>query len=452
MEGSPMTPLEPWIAEKIGITEEKEKFAKEEIADYQLKRLNETVKRVRQCSPFYRRHLASCGAEPLTCLEDIAKYPLTSAEDIRQYAARFVCVSQSHINRVVTLKTSGTTGNPKRLFFTRFDQELTIDFFRCGMSTFTATNDTVMILLPGERPDSIGDLLRKAVQRIGALPIPYGFVADVSEAVSMMCQARSTCLVGAPVQILAMARYWGQWGQSRWQPQKVLLSTDYVPVVIARELQRIWNCEVYSHYGMTEMGLGGGIECRAHSGYHLREADLYFEIIDPVLLHPVPDGEYGEVVFTTLTRQGMPLIRYRTGDISRFIPGPCPCGSRLRRLEQIRTRKDGMICLGTSQKITMADLDEVVFALPEVIDFTVRVFYEARVVLKVDVMIMPNIFWFDEYTVLQVLRKLPAIHSAEEKGELSLNVAIHKHGVLISGKRTIGIVHAEKESRSHELE
>lgn len=452
MEGLPMTPLEPWIAEKITSIEDKEKFVKEEVADYQLKRLNETVSRVRQCSPFYRRHLAHCGDEPITCLEDIVKYPLTSAADIRQYAAQFMCVSQSHINRVVTLKTSGTTGNPKQLFFTRSDQELTIDFFRCGMSTFTAANDKVMILLPGERPDSIGDLLRKAVYRIGALPIPYGFVADVPEAVSMMCQKRATCLVGAPVQILAMARCWEQWEQSRWQPQNVLLSTDYVPKVIVRELQRIWNCEVYSHYGMTEMGLGGGIECGAHSGYHLREADLYFEIIDPVLLYPVPDGEYGEVVFTTLTRQGMPLIRYRTGDISRFIPGACPCGSKLRRLEQIKTRKDGMICLEISQKITMADLDEVVFDLTEVIDFTAKVFYEDRVVLKVDIIIMPNVFWFNEYTVLQALRKLPAIRSAEEKGKLLLNVKIHNHRALIPGKRTIGIVNAVKESRSHELE
>jgi phenylacetate-CoA ligase len=101
-------------------------------------------------------------------------------------------------------------------------------------------------------------------------------------------------------------------------------------------------------YGMTEMVFGGAVQCEARSGYHMREADLYFEIVDPVRGHSVPDGEIGEIVFTTLTRIGMPLIRYRTGDLSRFIPEPCPCGSSLRRLDKIAGRIASAACLAGS--------------------------------------------------------------------------------------------------------
>jgi phenylacetate-coenzyme A ligase PaaK-like adenylate-forming protein len=120
---------------------------------------------------------------------------------------------------------------------------------------------------------------------------------------------------------------------------------------------------------MTEMGLGGGVECEARRGYHLREADLYFEIIDPATGRVLPDGEYGEVVFTTLTRRGMPLVRYRTGDVSRFIPGKCSCGTHLKTLERITHRLAGRVFIG-DRPLTMADLDEALFAIDGVLNFT----------------------------------------------------------------------------------
>ena len=103
---------------------------------------------------------------------------------------------------------------------------------------------------------------------------------------------------------------------------------------------------------MTEMGLGGGVQCSARQGYHLREADLYFEIVDPHSGEPLPEGELGEVVFTTLTREGMPLIRYRTGDLSRFLPGQCPCGTLLRSMESIRQRVAGNLELAGGRLLT----------------------------------------------------------------------------------------------------
>lgn len=96
----------------------------------------------------------------------------------------------------------------------------------------------------------------------------------------------------------------------------------------------------FDHWGMTETGYGGAVECSGHQGCHIRELDLHIEIIDPVTTEPLSDGQWGEIVVTTLTRTGQVLIRYRTQDISRIIPGPCPCGSVIRRLDTIAGRID----------------------------------------------------------------------------------------------------------------
>jgi len=151
------TPLEPWIAEKIGSS--REGPFRESIERYQLARLQETLTRVRAGSPFYRRHLAAADGHNLHSLADLGRLPFTTAEDVRRQPLAFLCVSQGEIERVVTLRSSGTTGESKRIFFTREDQELTVDFFRVGMSTLAGPGARVLILLPGERPGSVGGLL-----------------------------------------------------------------------------------------------------------------------------------------------------------------------------------------------------------------------------------------------------------------------------------------------------
>ena len=120
---------------------------------------------------------------------------------------------------------------------------------------------------------------------------------------------------------------------------------------------------------MTETGSGGGGECDADDGYHLREADLFVEIVHPATGRVPPDGVSGEVVVTTLTRRAMPLIRYRTGDQARFLPDYCPCGSMLRRLGNAQGRLTNAAALGPSTQLKMAALDEVLFAIPEVLNY-----------------------------------------------------------------------------------
>ena len=124
---------------------------------------------------------------------------------------------------------------------------------------------------------------------------------------------------------------------------------------------------------MTEMGLGGGVDCVARRGYHLREADLLFEVVDPETGAEVAPGAVGEVVFTTLTRVGMPLIRYRTGDYGRWVTSPCPCGTTLRTLAHITTRLSGPVELAPGVRLTQPDLDEALFTVDGVLNFATEV-------------------------------------------------------------------------------
>lgn len=418
-----LAPLDPWIAAKVG--QDGGRADRPAIEAYQLEKLRETLRLARARSAFYRQHLAAAPQE-LANLASLDQFPFTTAEDIRDQPLRCLCVSQGEISRVVTLSSTGTTGEPKRLYFTASDQELTLDFFHVGMSTLVGPGDRVLILLPCETPGGVGDLLARALERLGAVGLRHGPVRDVAETLEVMIRERVNSLVGIPTQILALARY--QDGNGRRVPlqlKSALLTTDYVSPAIVAAVEGAWNCQVYNHYGMTEMGLGGGVECQARRGYHLREADLYFEIIDPETGQSLPEGEQGEVVFTTLTRRGMPLIRYRTGDLSRFVPGPCPCGTVLKTLARVRERICGRVELPGGRGLSMADLDDALFPLEGVLDFRAAVSRDERGVrLDLDVQVLPRARPEGLLGLEQALSSLPAIRRARELGLLYISLKL----------------------------
>lgn len=365
------TPLEPWILSKIaGRPGGPDRLTRSLIEEYQLRKLKETLALAAGRSPFYRRRLARGSVEKIRSFKDFQGLPFTTAGDLSRNSLQMLCTSQDSVNRVVTLDSSGTTGLPKRVFFTAADQELTRDFFQRGMSTLVQPGDRVLILLPGEVPGSVGHLLVEGLRRMGVLAVPHGIVRDTRAALEIMEAEKVNSLVGIPTQVLALARYEPPGKKTyRFSLKNLLLSTDHVPLALINAIEKSWDCRVYNHYGMTEMGLGGGVECEARSGYHLREADLYFEIIDPVTGEPLPEGEEGEVVFTTLTREGMPLVRYRTGDLAFFIPGPCPCGTVLKRMARVKDRVEGRLALPGGGFISMSLLDEALFAVEGVLNF-----------------------------------------------------------------------------------
>ncbi len=180
-------------------------------------------------------------------------------------------MSQNEVERIVTLPTSGTTGPPKRIYFTLRDQELTRDFFHRGMSTLVETGDRVLILLPGSLPGSVGELLKEGLARVGVDGIPHGPVTDPWHTLDVIKSERVTALVGIPVQVFWLAKLTATARSAHSVNLKsVLLSTDRVPHIVAETIERTWDCDIYNHYGTTEMGLGGGVDCRAKCGYHLR--------------------------------------------------------------------------------------------------------------------------------------------------------------------------------------
>lgn len=366
------TPLETWIAVQV-LPLGETVLTPQLLEQYQFRKLQETVFYAMHNSPFYRGLFAGTSERGIDDLAAFKQLPFTTDDDVREQAMRLLCTSQDEIERIVTLQTSGTTGDAKRLFFTAADLELTVDFFRHGMSTMVDAGDTVIIFLPGTLPDSVGDLLSRALRDIGVTPVVHGPVRDYAAARTEILRHESPCLVGIPTQILTLARGTGSEVIPHGWVSSVLLSTDYVPAAIKAELECLWGCRVLGHYGLTETGLGGGVECQAGDGYHLRETDLYTEIIDPDSGRPVEDGGLGEVVFTTLTRQGMPLVRYRTGDLARILPEPCPCGTMLKRLERVQGRIAATVKLQQGLSINMAMLDEALFPIAGVLNFTAEV-------------------------------------------------------------------------------
>ena len=428
-----ITPLEDWINRKIGHEGGLDRAALEA---YQLARLNDLLALVNQKSAFYQSRFQGMPAQ-IGSLADWGQFPFTTAEDLCEHGLQFLCTSQDEINLVVTLDTSGTTGAPKRIYFTESDQQLTLDFFEVGMSTFTAHGDRVLILLPCEREGSVGDLLATALERGGAYPLRQGIVHDYAQTLALLESEHIDGVVGIPLQVLGLVR------RSRpLQIKSVLLSTDHVPDPITRAIETGWHCEVYNHYGMTEMGLGGGVECRAHSGYHLREADMLFEIIDPDSGHPVPEGEYGEVVFTTLTRTGMPLLRYRTGDISRFLPGRCPCGTILKRLETIRYRHSGRVFVGGSF-FTIADLDDVLFKINAVDNFSAQISCQGAILgLRIEIFTVGQIPARFSDQIRQAVNEIPAIQNglASHLLSLTINVSTTPALPIAAVKRAIRII------------
>ncbi|WP_347489858.1 DVU_1553 family AMP-dependent CoA ligase [Desulfoscipio sp. XC116] len=375
------TPLEQWILNKItGRAGEAGRLTPALIASYQLKKLKETVALAREKSLFYRAALGGFPADKISSLKDLQSLPFTTANDISQNPLRFLCCSQDDIKRVVTMESSGTTGLPKRIFFTADDQELTKDFFHHGMTVIAKPGDKVLILLPYERPGSVGDLFAESVRRMNVIPVPYGIIRDPEDTLKVMAAEQADTLLGIPAQVLALACHEAP-GENKFQVniKNVVLNTDHVPRAVVNWIKKKWSCRVFNHYAMTEMGLGGGLECAALAGYHMREADFIFEIVNPLTGAVLPEGAEGEIVFTTLTRGGMPLIRYRTGDLARFIPGPCPCGTVLRRMAPVKDRVKGLVALAGGGLLSMSMLDEALFAVAGVLDFTATISFGSGV-------------------------------------------------------------------------
>jgi len=432
------TPLEGWILEKIeyNLKERRKEDLIEYIEKYQLKKLKENIDYVKKNSAFYREYLKEVCSEEIKSFKNFAKVPFTTSQHIKDNSSHFLCVSQQHISRIVSLDTSGTSGNPKRIYFTEEDQELTVDFFQNGMTCLVEQGDRVLILLPGHTPGSVGDLLKRGLERIKVEAHIYGVIKDFEEVCEVIKEKNINCIVGIPIQVLSLKRKFNETFEK--YIKTILLSTDYVPETIIRELTSK-QCKVFTHYGMTEMGLGGGVECEELNGYHMREADLYFEIINPKTGEVLKDGQYGEIVFTTLTRKGMPLIRYRTGDIGRFIDKPCKCGTVLKTMERVLGRIENSINLFEDKFLNMRDLDEVILKRKEIVNYKVDVVRNTKkdyysIIIKLEI----NKEIFEEIKVYlnKDLYEIPIICEGIKRGILKL-IFEESEEEIVTGNGTV---------------
>ena len=304
----------------------------------------------------------------------LAGLPFTVQEDLAADSDIFLAVGHSEVEGIISVPTSGTSGPAKRIRSTSGDMEETIAFFQYGMRfLINPGRDRVALAMSPARPGNVGDLLGRALERIGGVPfLAHGFVPEGLTAETRWLEELAawapTCLVGVPPQLLALSRH----SQAGWLNLKsILLSGDVADDNLVAELEGNFSgCRVFRHYGLTETGLGGAVECGERDWPHLRD-DLWVEIVDAegrVIAEP---GESGEIVITPLARRGLPLLRYRTGDEGLIMSAPCPCGSLMPRLKTIGRLSDRLILPG-GRILRVNDFEAPLLTLPFVRDYDLR--------------------------------------------------------------------------------
>ena len=338
------TKLEYWIESIEGIPH----LTREALEELQLRRLNETLARVKARDGFYREY-----PERLESLADLKKLPFTTAADLSAHPGQFLLTSQSEVSRVISGATSGTTGPAKRVFYTEADTEHTVGFFAAGISEMLSAGEKCFIAFPFTGPFGLGDLIAKAVERLGGIPIRAGFGQTFGEMLDLITQTQPETFIGFPVTLLSLARMYG----GNFPIQRALVSGDACPEGVMTELEQALGSRLYPHYGSRECGLGGAVTCRGFEGMHLRENHILPEIIDEKG-NVLPDGQYGELVLTTIGADAMPLIRYRTGDYTRILP-TCPCGGVTKRLDTVSRREE----------YSIEELDSLLFRIPDLVDY-----------------------------------------------------------------------------------
>ena len=354
-----------------------EKITRSDFEDFQLFQLRNILHYVHDKSPFYRELLIKKGIEPgeIQSLADLAKLPLTEPRELAEKPFRFLCVPIGEVTRVITFTSSGTTGPQKRIFFNEKDVEVMTDFMGAGMSVVATSDDVVQIMLPRGPVLGQTDLLARGVEKMGATPVITGTEPTPEEQIQAIERHGSTVLFCETLRLNRITvEAKNNHDLTKMGVKALFLTSNYLSDSMRVNLQSAWNCEVFTHYGLTEMGLGVAVECPAHNGYHFDEADLLAEVIDPETGEVLADGKEGELVFTTLTREAMPLIRYRTHDLSRLSAKPCECGiTTLKKLDRITRRLESAVKIGEGDEIYPATFDEALYAIPDIVGYEVSV-------------------------------------------------------------------------------
>ncbi|MDA8123985.1 MAG: phenylacetate--CoA ligase [Deltaproteobacteria bacterium] len=314
----------------------------------QLARLSETLERAKR-SVYYRKRFAELGLDPgrIRTLADVANLPLTNKDDLReQWPYGFLTVSRDEIVRMHS--SSGTTGRATVIYHTANDLAAWTNLLaRCMYMAGMRRSDVFQNMMTyGLFTGGLG--FHYGAEKLGALVIPAGS-GNSKRQIQLMQDFETTVVHIIPSYALHLSTVFAEIGVDPRRDTKLriaFLGAEPHSEKMRQKIEELYGFRAFNSYGLSEMnGPGVAFECAEQKGMHIWEDNYIVEIIDPVTLKPVPDGEEGELVMTTLLREGMPILRYRTKDLTRIIPGPCPCGRTHRRIERIKGRTDDMMIL-----------------------------------------------------------------------------------------------------------
>ena len=346
--------------------EKRERIPEDELQQLHLELLNRTLVACNN-SPYYRKKFRELGLKPgIKTLEDIKEFPFTTKDDLREsYPIGMVATSLDNIVRMHA--SSGTTGKSTLVFHTMKDVENWAGLVARGLYAVGVRKTDVFQNMMSYGLFTGGLGLHYGAEKLGALVLPVGS-GNTQKQIEFLLDLKATVLHITPSYLLYLGHV--------IEEEKIPLSRFSFRIAIVgaephsestrRKLEKMFRMKVFNCYGLSEMnGPGVAFECLHQSGLHLWEDHYFGEIINPDTGEVMPDGKEGELVLTTLQREGMPMIRYRTKDITKFIAGRCPCGRTHRRMVRIKGRTDDMFIV-KGVNIFPSQIETVLMEIPEV--------------------------------------------------------------------------------------
>lgn len=351
----------------MDVFDKAELWSRDEIEATQITRLQSTIAQASK-SPFYAKRLAEAGITPqsIKALDDVRLIPPTTKQDLRdQYPFGLVSVPRKDLVRLHA--SSGTTGAPTVIHHTQNDLNSWADLVARCMYMIGVRPDDVFQNTSGYGLFTGGLGIHYGAERLGCQTIPAG-AGNTKRQIKFIRDFGTTVLHIIPSYALYLGAALKDEGETADSlPCRIaLIGAEPHTEEIRQRVQEMLGLKAYNSYGLSEMnGPGVAFECLEQNGMHLWEDAYLPEIVDPATMQPVPDGEIGELVLTTLCRQGMPILRYRTRDLTRFITGDCPCGRKHRRIDRILGRADDMMIL-KGVNIYPMQIEKILMTFPEV--------------------------------------------------------------------------------------
>ena len=396
-----------------------------QINETQLKQVDAQVKRlIALPDHFYGKRLREAGITGVSSVEDFLALPFCEKHDLREaYPLGLAAVPEDQIVRIHS--SSGTTGTPVIMPYTKKDvDDWAIQFARCYEYAGVKPEDRVQIT-PGYGLWTAGIGFQAGCELLGAMAIPMG-PGNTEKQLQFMTDMKSTVLTATASYALLLAEEIEKRGiKDQIHLKKLITGSERSGEKIREKIIDTLGVEFYDIYGLTEVyGPGIGINCAHGHGMHVWSDYVFLEIIDPVTGEVLPDGEWGEIVLTTLVKEGAPLIRFRTHDLSRIIPGECACGHNEHpRIDTITGRSDDMMKIH-GVNVFPAQIEEVLATFPELSsEYQIRLSHlDGRDTMRIYVETNGSVDWED-------LRKRVARRVRHRIGFTPL-VKIVEHGVL----------------------